>query len=65
MKTTPLTFTLTAPSKPPIRVTLRGKVAAAVRAVAAAEDIPVGDAVRRLLFEGYKIVTGHDLGGRK
>lgn len=65
MKTTPLTVTVTAPSKPPIRITLRGKLAAAVRTVAGAEGIPVADAVRRLLVEGYRIVAGHDLGGRK
>jgi len=60
-----LTAEITAPGKAPIRVTLRGKIAAAVRGLAAAEGIPLGDAVRKLLYEGYRIVTGHDLGGRK
>ena len=66
MKTTPpLSLTIEAPSKPPIHLMLRGRMASAVRAYATAAGVTPGEAARRLIVEGYKIVTGRDLGGRK
>ena len=62
--TPPLKLTIAAPSKPPIHVILRGRMASAVRGFALAEKITPGEATRRLIAAGYQLTTGRPFGSK-